>query len=110
MLQDQRDYILRLIAAAAAAVAALRSRLAGGGSPDEIVREAQAAQGELLGKDAQLLRMLDPTSAAHTLGDKARLREWAALLRVEAAAHRSAGRETQAAALEARADVLSPAA
>ena len=106
MLRDERDYILRMIAAAAAAVTALRSRLAGGGSPDEIVRDAQAAQGELLGKDAQLLRMLDPGSAAHALGDPDRLREWAELLRVEAEAHRIAGREAQAAMLEGRAEIL----
>ena len=107
VLRDERDSILRLIAAAAAAVAALRSRLAGGGSPDDVVRDAQAAQGELLGKDAQLFRMLDPGSAAHALGDPARLREWAELLRVEAEAHRIAGRESQAAMLEERAEVLS---
>lgn len=107
MLRDERDYILRLIAAAAAAVARLRTRLAGGGSPEEIVREAREAQGELLGKDAPLLRLLDPSSAAHALGDPARLREWAKLLRVEAEAHRAAGREAEADSLEARAGVLS---
>lgn len=102
MLRDERDFILRLIAAAAAAVGRLRSRLAGGGSPDEIVRDARAAQGELLGKDAQLLRMLDPASAAHALGDPARLKEWVELLRIEADAHRAAGRVDDAVMIETR--------
>lgn len=106
MLRDERDYILRLIAAAAAAVARLRSRLAGGGSPDEIVQEARVAVGELLGKDAQLLRMLDPSSAVHALGDPDRLKQWVQLLGVEAAAQRAAGREPEAVALEARASGL----
>jgi hypothetical protein len=106
MLRDERDYLLRMIAAAAAAVARLGGKLKGGEPPDRIVQEARAAQTELLGKDAALLRMLDPPSAAYTLGDPQRLEQWVALLRVEAEALRLAGREAEARAVESRMDGL----
>jgi hypothetical protein len=111
MLRDERDYILRMIAAAAAAVARLREKLVGGGSPDEVVQEARAAQTELLGggRDAALLRLLDPRSAVHTLGDPQRLEQWRDLLRVEAEALRAAGRHAEAIALEARIAAMSQA-
>ncbi len=102
MLRQERDYILRMIAAAAAAVARLRERLVGGAQPDEIMQAARAAQGDLLGKDALLLRALDPASAAHALGDRDLVAAWADLLRVEAEALRSAGRDDEAIALEER--------
>ena len=105
MQRDERDYILRLIAAAAAAVGRLRERLTSQAQPAEVVREARAAQGELLGRDAMLLQAVDPASAASLLDPK-RLALWAELLRVEAAAHRQAGAEREAQALEARAVVL----
>lgn len=107
MLRDERDYILRMIAAAAAAVARLRERLVGGAQPDEIVQGARAAQTELLGKDASLLRALDPGTAAQLLADKKRLGVWADLLRVEAEAHRQAGRADEASTLERHAQELS---
>lgn len=106
MLRQERDYILRMIAAAAAAVARLRERLIGGAQPEEIVEAARAAQGELLGKDAGLLRALDPSSAAHVVGDRERLAAWGDLLRIEAEALRKAGRADDAAALDQRADAL----
>lgn len=106
MLRREQDYILRMIAAAAAAVARLRERLTGGAQPDEIVQESRAAQTELLGKDALILPALDPASAARLLADKKRLELWADLLRVEADAHRKAGRADEASALERRADTL----
>ena len=106
MLRDERDYLLRMIAAAAATATLLRQRLVGGTQPDEIIQEARAAQGELLGKDAALLRALDPSSAAHVLGDKERLAAWADLLRIEAEAHRKVGRVDEANALDRRADAL----
>jgi hypothetical protein len=106
MLRQERDYILRMIAAAAAAAARLRERLVGGAQPDEIVQAARAAQGELLGKDAMLLRALDPASAAHVLGDRERITAWVELLHVESEALRKAGREDEATMLDARAAVL----
>lgn len=102
MLRNERDYILRMIAVAAAAVARLRERLAGGHSAGDVVTEARAAQSELLGRDAALLLMLDPRSAAHTLGDEQRLEQWRELLRVEAEALRLAGRPDEARIIEAR--------
>ena len=106
MLRDERDYLMRMIAAAAAIVAKLRTRLSGGGAPDEIVREARQAQGELLGKDWGLLRALDAASAAQILGDKDKRAAWADLMRVEAEALRAAGKADEASALEQRAKVI----
>jgi hypothetical protein len=106
MLRDERDYLMRMIAMAAAIVAKLRSRLAAGGQPDEIVREARQAQGELLGKDWGLLRALDATSAAQILGDKDKRAAWADLMNVEAEALRASGKANDAAALEARAATI----
>jgi hypothetical protein len=107
MLRRERDYILRQINQASIALTRLRERLVGGAQPDEIVQAARAAQGELLGNDAPMLRALDPSSAAHLLGDKQVVAMWADLLRIEADAHRTAGRTDEAAALELRARSLS---
>jgi len=106
MLREQRDFLLRLINQASIALARLRERLLGGTNPDEIVAAARAAQGELLGKDAAMLTMLDPASAAHVLGDNQLVAMWAELLSLEADAHRSAGRDTEARALDQRATIL----
>ena len=102
MLRDQRDYLMRMIEQAAAAVVRLRQRLFGGDPAEEIVQEARAAQVELLGKDGPMLAMLDARSAAHVLGDPQRLEQWAALLAVEAEAHRKAGRTAEADSIERR--------
>ena len=109
MLRYERDYIMRMIAAAAAAVARLRERLKGGASPREIADEARSAQGELLGSEAPLLRALDAPSAVHAIGDADRIRAWVDLLRLEAYATRSAGDSAAAEALERRADALAMA-
>lgn len=101
MLRDERDYLLRMVAAAAAMVARLRSKLEDGGSIDDVLMEARTAQTELLGRDAALLRMLDPRSAAQNLDEK-RLEQWIALLHVEADALRAAGRDQEAGAVESR--------
>lgn len=106
MLREEKDYLLRLINQASIALARLRERLIGGATPDEIVQAARAAQGELLGKDAGMLRLLDPASAAHVLGDKQLLAMWADLLRLESDAHRKAGRADEATALEQKASIL----
>ena len=106
MLRSEKDYIMRMIAAAAAAVARLRERLTGGAAPQEIVEEARAAQTALLGPEALLLRALDPASAAHAIGDADRLRAWTDLLLVESEALRKAGQITEADALEQRALAL----
>ena len=104
MQRDEPDFILRMIAAAAAVVARLRTKLGGGGSAEEVLAEARAAQGELLGKDFSLLIALDPTTAAQMLG--ARAGTWADLLDVEADALRAAGRKDEAYSAAARASGL----
>ena len=106
MLRYERDYILRMIAAAAAAVARLRERLRGGDAPEAIVSEARAAQTALLGNEATLLRALDPASAAHAIGDRDRLAAWAELVRLEGEALRASGDLEAAARAEARARSL----
>jgi len=105
MLRDERDYILRMIAVAAAALARLRERLASGGSAAEVVEAARAAQGELLGKDATLLRALDPASAARMLGAD-RVPAWTDLLQLEADALRAVGSADEAAAIDQRVSAL----
>jgi len=110
MSSQRQDYLLQLLTQAAAALRRLRERLAGGAAAAEIVREAQAAQGELLGRDAAMLRALDPATAARLLGDARRAALWGELLLVEADAARQLGEAARAAALEARARVLLGAA
>lgn len=106
MLRNERDYILRMVAAAAAALGRLRQRIAAGAPATEIVQAARDAQGELLGKDVALLRAVDPASAAQMLGDDQRLTVWIDLLRVEADALREAGRAAEANAIAQQADHL----
>ena len=106
MPTQRQDYLLRLIAQAAAALRRLRERLVGGDAPAEIVEEARAAQRALLGKDVSLLRALEPATAAGLVGDRRRIALWAELVRVEGAALRREGRDAEGAALEARADAL----
>ena len=84
MLRSERDYIMRMIALAAAAVARLREKLAAGAKPAEVAKEARDAQGELLGKDLAIYRALDGASAAKLIGDKETMRVWADLLELEA--------------------------
>ena len=106
MPTQRQDYLLRLVAQAAAALRRLRERLVGGDAPAEIVEEARAAQRELLGKDVSLLRALEPATAAGLVGDRRRIALGAELVRVEGAALRREARDAEGAALEARADAL----
>lgn len=106
MLREQRDFLLRLINQASIALARLRERLIAGTQPDEIVHAARVAQGELLGKDAALLRALDSSSAAHVIGDEQVVAMWADLLRLEADALRAGGKFEEADAVALRASQL----
>jgi hypothetical protein len=109
--RNQDDYIERLIRQAAEAVRRLRERLTGTASASaEVVAAARAAQGELLGDEAGLLQHVDAATAAWMVRDAERVRLWAELLRVEAAAHRQGGAADVAARLEARAALLARAA
>jgi hypothetical protein len=107
VLRYERDYIMRMIAAAAAAVARLRAKLAGGAPGNDVVGEARTAQTALLGSEALLLRALDPASAAHAIGDPERLEAWSALLSVEAEALRTTGDDVGAEQILKRAAALS---
>jgi hypothetical protein len=102
MLRTEKDYILRMIAAAAATVALLRARLVGGAQPDEIVKAVREAQIELLGPETGLLRALAPESAAHAIGDRERITAWADLLHLEADALAKSGDSVGAGALTRR--------
>src|SRR5262245_22490322 len=106
MKTEQSDYVQRLIEQLGGVLRRLAERL-GLGTPEaaqEVVREAKAAQGELLGPLAEPIRLVDAASAVALVRDPARVKLWIGFLRVEAAAHRLDGNETDAAALEARAD------
>jgi hypothetical protein len=105
----REDYLLRMIAQAAAAMRRLRERLRGGGSAEEVVRDAGAAIGELLGPQRSMLELLDPRSATSLLGNDERVVHWIAFVRLQADAERQAGRESQAAQLERRAESLEQA-
>ena|SRR5688572_2730227 len=106
MLRSERDYIMRMIALAAAAVARLREKLAAGAKPAEVVNEARDAQGQLLGRDLAIYRALDGASAAKLIGDKETMRAWGDLLELEAEALRADGQHAEAERLEAAVDAL----
>ena len=100
------DYLLRMISQAAAALARLRARLAGGSTADEIVREIRVVERELLGPRGDLLRSVDAATAAQLLGTPEAVQVWAGLLRLEADALRASGNEAAAAPILARAAEL----
>lgn len=106
----RQDYLLRLIEQAAVAIRRMRERLGGGGSAEEVVRDAGAAIGELLGPHRSTLDLLDARSASALLGHDDRVVHWAMLLRLQAEAERLRGQEQQAIALETRAEALERAA
>jgi hypothetical protein len=100
MLRSERDYIMRMIALAAAAVARLREKLRAGAMPSEIIGEVRSAQNQLLGKDLAIYRALDGASAASLIGDKETMRAWADLLELEAEALRADGESAEAVRIE----------
>lgn len=106
----QRDYVLRLIEQIAALLRRLLEKLtAGRAAAPEVVREAQQAQGELLGPLADILPRLDATSAVQALGEPRQVALWIELLRLEATAVRLLGEGERALALERRAGELASA-
>jgi len=107
----QRDYILRLLEQAAAALRRLRELLGGGtAKPVAIVEEARAAQAGLFGDTWALLQRVDVTTATALIRDPRQLSLWADLLRVEAEASRSLGDDERATYLETRAAGIAEAA
>lgn len=102
------DYLLRLIAQAAAAMRRLRELLVGGGSAEEVVRDAGAAIGTLLGPQGPLLERLDASSAAIIVGNADTVRAWSSLLLLQSEAESMRGNEAEARRLAARARALTP--
>jgi hypothetical protein len=107
----QRDYILRLLEVAAAAVRRLRELLSGGSAePAAIIDEAREAQAALFGDTWMLLQRVDVATATALIRDVRQLALWADLLRVEADANRTLGDIVQADYLEAKAAGIAAAA
>ena len=103
------DYLLRMIQQVAAALRRLRERVHGGALPDETMRDAGAAIGELLGPQRPLMEMLDAKSAAALAGDYERLELWVQLIHLQADAAHAANDAARAEKLSARANALEAA-
>lgn len=104
----QRDFILRLIEQAGAAITRLRAMLGLGtaAEAETVIQEAEAAQSALLGPLWPAVRLLDPASAVSLIGDTRRVGAWAELLRLQAAAHEIRRNAAEAERLTMRADGL----
>lgn len=97
----QRDYILRLIEAIAAAIARILQRRAAGDFAGAR-REAHVARVELLGAIASVIDTVDSRTAADLIGDPWRLAALARLVLEDAITMRAMGDATVGAALERR--------
>src|SRR5512135_2032328 len=97
----QRDFILRMIEAIAAAVARIRKRRESG---DLVAarREVHNAIVELLGPAAAMVGMLDSRTAANLVSDPTRIAMWARLLHEDAEILREMTRTAEADATERR--------
>ena len=103
----QEDYLLRIIRQAGEMLRQLRRRLLGGEtSPASIRHDAAAAIDLLLGSQASVLGMLDPSSAVRLVGHPAVVELWCALLDVEADAADASGDTAFATRRRARALAL----
>src|SRR5687768_17612496 len=105
-MPQHEDYLLRLIAQAAAALRRLRERLAGGGNASEVLREVETIERSFLGPGAELLRRLDPTSAAALVANDEKLALWVEVLELEANALMASGEPDRAREVWARAAAL----
>jgi hypothetical protein len=97
----QRDFILRMIEAIAAAIARARKRRSEG----DLVgarQEVHQATMELLGPAAAMAMMVDVRTAANLVGDPQRLRLWCQLLAEDSALLAELGRTREAAAADRR--------
>lgn len=91
----QRDYILRLIEAVAAALARI-SRRRESGDLQGARREAQIATVEFLGPLASIVGSVDSRTAADLIGESWRLAAWAQLLGADAETLRLMGQSDAA--------------
>ncbi len=111
MRSEQTDYILRLIEQLGAALRRARDLLGLGVSgAQEASDTLQAAEDELLGERAGILRDLDADTAVALVGHPRKLALWGELTRARGEALRLLGRTPEAEELERRADQLQSAA
>ena len=103
------DFLMRLILQVAATLRRLRELVKGGALPEETIRDAGAAIGELLGPQRALMEMLDAKSASALVGDYDRLELWVQLIRLQADAALAAHDTARAEQLSARANALEAA-
>jgi hypothetical protein len=101
MAQFQRDFILRMIEALAAAIARILKRKQSGDLVGARL-EVHNAVVELLGPAASMVGMLDSRTAANLVSDSTRLALWARLLNEDADILRLMSRTTEAAATDRR--------
>ena len=106
----REDYIQRQIGLLAEAIRRLRGMMGAGAPIEEIIAGVRSAELELLGSRAQVVRMLDATTAARLVNSPEAVRQWVQLLGVEAEAYRQAGAMAEAGAVEERAAGLHRAA
>lgn len=97
----QRDFILRMIEAIAAAIARIRKRRESG---DLVAARSEVHNAivELLGPAAAMVGMLDSRTAANLVSDPTRIAMWARLLHEDAEILREMTRATEADATERR--------
>ncbi|MCC6772110.1 MAG: hypothetical protein IT360_12945 [Gemmatimonadaceae bacterium] len=97
----QRDFILRMIEALAAAIASIRKRKSEG----DLVgarQDVQHATRELLGPAAAMAAMVDSRTAANLVSDPRRLRLWSQLLAEDSATLLAMGKARESAAVDRR--------
>ena len=97
----QRDFILRMIEAIAAAVARIRKRKSEG----DVIgarQDVHHATLELLGPAAAMATMVDTRTAANLVSDPRRLRLWCVLLNEDSGLLRELGRDREASAVDRR--------
>ena len=98
----QRDFILRMIAAIAAAIARIVKRKQSGDLAGAR-QEVHSAVGELLGPAAAMVGMLDSRTASNLVSDPKRIALWARLLNEDADVLRLMGRTAESEATDRRA-------
>lgn len=107
---EEEDYILRVIRQAAQAVRALREMLLHGrDAPSAVHARAAATIGALLGDRAELVSVMDATTAVRLVGDPRPVALWASLVELQADAL-DATDQVAGARYRQRADALRQAA
>ena len=103
---EQEDYILRMMRMAAEALRRLRGRLIADEPAELIRKESLSIAGDLLGRDAPLLRMVDARNAVQLVGHPGRVAVWIDILELEADATDRTGDSQKARVLRDRAASL----